>query len=193
MRFFIGCVLFLGLAVPQAQEIEGGYVGVSLGSFDYTDDGEIFGIPFADSATSYRVLGGYQFNDYYAVEATVGATSDVKESFRAVDPFFGNVSLDIKGQYEIATVRVLAFAPLTSMSVFGGIGYYDATLDLSLAYQDAFDSITLSEESSQDGATILGGVQFEMRRFAIRGEYEWFDTDGGVDVYNLSATVVFRF
>ena len=44
-----------------------------------------------------------------------------------------------------------------------------------------------------DGLTAMGGIQFDMRRVSIRGEYEWFDTDDGVDAQSLNVAVIFRF
>jgi OmpA-OmpF porin, OOP family len=194
MQRLVCSLLLFGLAfTAQAQEIRGGYVGLALGAFDFRQNDEAIGLGFSDTTSSYRILGGYQFNSNYAVEAGWGATGDIKESFRVNNPFFGNQSLDISVDYEIATVRGLAIAPFSSVTIFGGVGYYDAKSTLGVRYQDALETLTFSESDSDGGATIIGGVQFELRRIAIRGEYEWFDTDGGVDAYNVGVVVLLRF
>jgi OOP family OmpA-OmpF porin len=194
MRRLVSFVLLFSLAIgAQAQEIRGGYVGLAFGSFDFTQDDDDTGLRFSDTTSSYRVLGGYQFNSNYAVEASWGATGDIKESFYGFDPFLGDLSLEIKTDYEIATLRALAIAPFSSTSIFGGAGYYDAKSNLAIRYQDDFETVTFSDTGSDSGATIVGGVQFELRRIAIRGEYEWFDTGGGVDAYNIGVSVLFRF
>jgi len=186
-------VLFLlcGLAaVAQAQD--GGYLGVSIGSFDYSESGDS-GLPISDSAGAYRLLGGYQFNENYAIEAGWGTTEDLKETFRFLDPFFGDVSLTIGYDYEISMVRFLAFAPLSSMSIFGGAGYYDATINFSARIEDNSGVATFAEELGDDGAMVVGGIQFERDRITLRGEYEWLDAEGDVDTTTLSFAVLFRF
>jgi OOP family OmpA-OmpF porin len=194
MRGVWGLAVLLGLsAAAQAQEIQGGYVGVSAGYFQYQESAENLGLPIEDSTSSYRVFGGYQFNDYYAVEAGWQATGDIKEGFNFLDPTFGSISFNVRADYEIATLRVLAMAPLQTMSIFGALGYYDSTLSVSLRLQDAFDTFEASEQTSGDGVTVAGGMQWELDRVAIRAEYEWFDTDGNVDANNLGVSVLFRF
>jgi OmpA-OmpF porin, OOP family len=192
MRRLSVSFLLCGLsAVAEAQE--GGYVGVALGSFDYSESDDDFGLTISDSAGAYRLFGGYQFNENYAIEAGLGATEDLKETFRAFDPFFGDVSLTIKADYEISMVRFLAFAQLESMSIFGGAGYYDATVNVSVRFEDNTGVFTSTEEIGDDGAMVVGGIQFERDRIALRGEYEWLDAEGDVDATTLSFGVLFRF
>ena len=179
------------ISAAQAQEIRGGYVGLSYGSFDFTSDQE-FGFVISDSAGAYRAFGGYQLNSNYAVEATWGKTDDIKEGFGLVDPVFGNVSLDLMVDYEIATVRFLGMAPLSSISIFGGGGFFDANFNRSVHYQDAFEVIDIADSDSDSGLMILGGIQFELRRIAIRGEYEWFDTDN-VEATTITVSALLRF
>jgi OOP family OmpA-OmpF porin len=194
MRGVLVLAVLVGVSTAaRAQEIQGGYVGLSAGYFDYQESAEAVGIPISDSTSSYRVFGGYQFNDYYAVEAGWEATGDIKEGISFMDPDFGNVSFNVRADYEIATVRVLAMAPLQTMSIFGALGYYDSTLSVSLRLQDNLGTLEASDQSDGDGVTIAGGMLFEFDRFAIRGEYEWFDTDGNVDAYNIGVSILFRF
>jgi hypothetical protein len=194
MRYFAGVLLFLGLgAVAEAQEIRGPYAGVSVGSFTYKENGENLGAPISDTSGAYRVLGGWQFNSVYALEGGWGKSGEFKERFDFFDPVVGNLSLEVFGEYEIKTLRFLAMAPLSNLNIFGGVGYYDAKLDASFRFQSPVEEQTGSGEASDDGLTVLGGVQYEFRRFALRGEYEWFDTDGGVDAYSLNVALIFRF
>jgi opacity protein-like surface antigen len=194
MRYIAGVLLFLGLgAAVEAQEIRGPYAGLSVGSFTYRDNGENLGAPISDSTSAYRVLGGWQFNSVYAFEAGWGRSGKFKERFDGFDPSVGNVSLEISGEYEIATLRFLAMAPLSNLNIFGGVGYYDAELDVSFRFQSPVEVQTVSGEDSDSGLTVLGGMQYEFRRFAVRGEYEWFDTDSGVDAYSLNLALIFRF
>lgn len=194
MRHLVGLLAFLGFgAAVQAQEIQGGYLGLALGSLRYDDSGENLGLPIAENTTSYRVIGGYQFNSVYSVEAGWSVSDTFGERFFAFDQNGDTVSLDIQGEYEIATLRVLAVAPFSNLNIFGGVGYYDASLEASFRFQSPDGIETQSGEGEDDGVTVVGGVQYEFRRFALRGEYEWFDTDDGVDLQSFNVGVLFRF
>lgn len=194
MRFILAVAMALIFATGvQAQEIRGGYVGASLGSFNFRDDGETVGLRISESAASYRVVGGYHFNSNYALEAGWGATGDLSETFRGFDQQGNPASLEVEGDYEIASVRFMVLAPFAGISMFGGAGYYDATRTMSVRFASAGGDMLDTSEHSDSGVTAVGGVVFELDRLAIRGEYEWFDTDGDIEATNISVGVLFRF
>jgi len=198
MRYVIGLLLVVGFAASaEAQYLGGGpYAGVSLGSFTYRDSGENLGMRISDSTSAYRVLGGYRFfSGVYAIEGSWGRSGSFGERIDFFDPTAGNVSIEAGGEYEIAAVRFLALAPFSNVNMFGGIGYYDATLDAEarIQTQNPAEVQTLTGVDKDDGLTAIGGIQFDMRRLSIRGEYEWFDTDDGVDAQSLNVAVIFRF
>lgn len=189
MRHFLGFIVFFGLvAGAQAQEVRGGYLGAAVGSFNFKDGD----FSISDTASSYRLLGGWQFNSNYAVEAGWGESGDVSETFYGFSPN-GEARVDFERSYEIWSIRALTMAPFSSISIFGGAGYYDATLTSSNRFQDPAEIIVETEESTDNGATVVGGFQFDMRRITLRGEYEWFDTDGSIDATSLNFVALFRF
>ncbi|HEX7081449.1 MAG TPA: outer membrane beta-barrel protein [Gammaproteobacteria bacterium] len=194
MRTAVRWALLIGLtaSAAQAQEQNGGYLGLSLGSARYRESDDEFGLSISDSATSYRILGGYQFADVYGIEVAWGATSDITESFLGVDSANNLAELEVAGEYEIATVRFLAFAPFEGLSMFGGAGYYDAKLDVTWTFDSVVDPLTLTSEQSESGATVVGGLQYDWDRIGVRGEYEWFDTDDA-DLTNFNVSLLFRF
>ena len=128
-----------------------------------------------------------------AIEAGWGATGDIQESFTGFNPAFGNITLDLKGDYEITTVRVLGILPLEAFSLYGGVGSYSSDLTASARISDGFQIITVSADDSDSGATVIGGIQFELDRVTIRGEYEWFDTDSDVEAWIISIGLLLRF
>jgi len=178
------CLGFIQVSHAQeAQESSGGYMGFAIGSFDYEETYE--GLTFADTTSAYRLLAGYRFNDSFALEGGWGTTSDIEDSYTQ-----GNLTLNVQADYEILTLRALGMIPLSKASLFGGVGYYDADLTASatLTGVGQFDL-----EGSSDGATLVGGVQFEFERVSIRGEYEWFDTDDGIEAWDISLGLLFKF
>jgi opacity protein-like surface antigen len=190
------CLAALGAwaSAGLAQEVHGPYIGVSAGSFSYeqSEKGPL-GIPFSDGSSSYRLFGGYQLNSAYGIEAGWQKAGDFTDTFRGFDPIVGEQTLDVSTSYEIKTVRLVLLAPFSSISMYGAVGYYDADVDASVRYRDETQTIDGTENSSDSGATVAGGVQFDLRKLSIRGEYEWFNTKSGVDSTNISVGVLFVF
>lgn len=181
-------------AGAHAQEISGFYLGVGAGIFNYQDDeDDNFGIRISDTAGLYRLIGGYQLNSNYAVEASWGSTDDITQQIFGRDADGNLASLNIGVEYELATLRLLAFAPVSGLSMFGGIGYYDATSTSRYRLDVPAGSQSATDNSSDSGFTVVGGIQYEFRRIALRAEYEWFDTSGGVDATSINVAALFRF
>ena len=70
-------------------------------------------------------------------------------------------------------------------------GYYDATVT-SRARATGIGSLGEGKDT-ESGATLLGGVQFYLDNFTIRGEYEWFNSSDNVDAWDLSVSILFHF
>lgn len=186
--------LAMSLAFVQAagaQERSGAYMGFSIGSFTYEEQDDELGITVVDdSASAYRIMGGYRFNDNFAVEGGWGETGDLEESFSAFVPGFGNLTLNMKGDYEVLTVRALGIVPFDKVSLIGGVGYFDAELNATVSVTGLGSG---DAEASDDGATLVGGLEFNLQRVDIRTELEWFDTDDDIEAWDVSVGVLFRF
>lgn len=181
----LACAALFASSAAVAQDAsEGAYLGVSVGSFDYEETVEAFDVEFSDSTTAYRIFGGYRFNDNFALEAGWGATGDLEEAYSD-----GVDTAIIRGDYEVLTLRGLAIAPFESVSLYGGVGYYDATLDASATVVGIGQ---MRFEGDDSGATLVGGLQFDFEKVSIRGEYEWFDTDSNVDAWDISIGLLVR-
>ena len=192
MKYLI--CLGLSLAVVQgaaAQERGGAYIGFSLGSFSYEEEDPDLGVTIVDdSATAYRILGGYRFSENFAVEGGWGKTGDLEETFTEFIPGFGNLTLNMSGDYEVLTVRALGIVPFENISLIGGVGYYDADLNATISVTGLG---SFAAEGSDDGATLVGGIEFNLERIDIRAELEWFDTESSVDASDISVGVLFHF
>ncbi len=184
----VASCLLAGTAYAQ-DDLEGPYFGVALGYFDYQEADDDFGTFIDDTTTAYRLIGGYQLNENLAIEGGFGRTGDIKESFQLFPP--GSGSFDVKAEYEIVTVRALGLVPLDQIDLYGGIGYYDATItaDATVTGVGSLGEI----EDDDSGVTLLGGVHFYLDKFTIRGEYEWFDTDSNVEAWDINVGILFRF
>ena len=170
MRLVLGLVFLCGLpATGQAQEMQGAYVGAGISLLSYTQPADLAGPEVSDDANAYRLLGGYRFNDRYAVEAGFGATADIQRTFSAF------------------SVRGIALLPLSNADFFGGVGYYEATFNKSVL--SGADGL----ERTDRGAAAIGGFVFNLPRVSVRGEYEWLDTDGEREASSISVLVLLRF
>jgi hypothetical protein len=184
--------LGLSLAVMQAaaaQDRSGPYMGFSVGSFSYEEDVDELGLGIDDSTSTYRLIGGYRFSDNFALEGGWGRTGDIEESFSEPFPPFGTLTFDVGAEFEVLTVRGLGFIPFEKVSLLGGVGYYDADIEVT-ASVPGFGSA--SEGVSEDGATLIGGVELSLERIDVRAELEWFDVDDG-EAWDLSVGVLFSF
>lgn len=192
MKYLI--CLGLSFAVVQgaaAQERGGAYIGFSLGSFSYEEEDPDLGVTIVDdSATAYRILGGYRFSENFAVEGGWGKTGDLEETFTEFIPGFGNLTLNMSGDYEVLTVRAVGIVPFENISLIGGVGYYDADLNATISVTGLG---SFAAEGSDDGATLVGGIEFNLERIDIRAELEWFDTESSVDASDISVGVLFHF
>ncbi|HEX6995456.1 MAG TPA: outer membrane beta-barrel protein [Gammaproteobacteria bacterium] len=179
----------------HAQEISGPYVGLGAGFFSYEEQDDETGFVVSDNSGIYRIVGGYQLNSNYAIEVSWGRSGDVEEHlfFPIATPTgFDLVPLTFGVETEIKTLRVLAFAPFSGLSMFGSLGYYDAEIDRSVLIDFPQDPLRDAFKSSESGVTVAGGIQYDWPRIALRGEYEWFDTDD-IDTSAINVIAVFRF
>ena len=195
MKKYLIC-LGLSLALVQAaaaQDRSGAYLGGSVGSFSYEEEDEGLGI-IDDKAAAYRIMGGYRFNDNFAVEGGWGKTDDLEGGFTETIPPFGTFTASVVGEFEILTVRALGFLPFEKVSLLGGVGYFDADIDASVSVRGPISlGGPLDASGSDDGATVVGGLEFNFERIDIRGELEWFDVEDGSEAWDVMVGVLFRF
>lgn len=185
----VSCLAIAGRA--EAQDISGPYVGVGAGLFNFEGDEEI-GIRISDGAGIYRIVGGYQLNSNYAIEAGFARSTDVKEQLFFANQLGNVFTIDLGVETEIKTLRVLALAPFSGLGMFGSVGYYDADFTTTFSLNDPVNPQRGSFEQSDSGVMVAGGIQYEWSRVALRGEYEWFDTDD-IDATAINLVAVFRF
>lgn len=194
MKYLICLGLTLGFAnAAIAQDRSGGYWGAFLGSFSYEEEDGDLGI-IDDKAAAYRIMGGYRFNDNFAVEGGWGKTDDVEGGFTETIPPFGTFTVNVVGEFEILTVRAVGFLPFEKVSLLGGVGYFDADIDASVDVRGPISlGGPLDASGSDDGATLVGGFEFNFERIDIRGELEWFDVEDGSEAWDVSVGVLYHF
>ena len=185
---WLSCLALLSACAgtASAQETLPAYMGFSFGGIDYEETDPGSGLVLSDAGATYRLIGGYRFNRYFAFEGAAGETSGLKETFNI--PGFEPFTVDAK--YDVVTVRALGMLPLRRMSVLGGIGLYNSERKLSADF-DGLDQF-VDTERADSGVTLVGGLQADLKSVTIRAEYQHFDTDSNVEAWDLTFSVLFR-
>lgn len=173
-------------AAQEPEEDRGPYLGLSLGSFNFEQENGELGMFVDDTTSAYRIIGGYRFNEHFALEGSWGEAGNLGESTA-----FNNITAEMEGEYEVRTVRALGILPLgEKVSLYGALGYYDAVLDATVT-SNGFVS-RYDVEDTSDGATLAVGVQLDLERVDIRAELEKF-LDAGSEAWDFNVGVFFRF
>ena len=183
------------------QGLLGLYVGAGAGSFQFDEDqrgvlsslgaiGEALPvgglrIPGVDDSTiAWKVFGGWQFTDVLGVEVSYGQTSNLETTY-STPVGDATVSARLGTDVGIGTARVMGFLPVRWVSVFGGIGYFQAETnasdDIELVIGGVSETrraVTLGGSAgTQRGPTAILGVQFSLPSVIVRADYEWLDMD----------------
>lgn len=157
------------LALPAQAADNGVYLGGSVGYSQLSED------VLDTDATGFKLIGGWRFIDWLAVEANYVDFGSMSEQIGTEDLRF-----DADGY----SLSALAFLPVGPVDLFARVGMFkwDASL------RTDFDSV------SEDGSDFVwgGGVQFRVWSLSMRAEYELYDLDGvDTQMFSLGATWTF--
>jgi len=182
----LGLTAFAALALTatmavQADTQPGFYVGAGVGTTKVSDDA-FDGTGIDDSDTGFKIFGGYDFNQYFAVEVSYLDLGEASASEAGDSLSVGVTAL---------TASAVGRLPLSDMfALYGKLGYasYDVNVDFNIA---GFGSGSGSDSDSDliygvGGALSFGG------NFEARLEYEAINVDGG-DLNMISIGGLYRF
>lgn len=175
MRTKLFLVVLAALFATSTVMAEGFYAGGGLGIVKIEDSDQ--GESFDDSPMGWRIHGGYDFNENFAIEGSYIQTGD------AEDVILGE---NVEVQLSAFTFSVLGLLPMSDdVDLFGKLGFYTGEQEITV------QGITFDEDD--DGLTVGAGIRLNMNdRFALRGDFDWFDTD--IDtVWSLGVGFNYRF
>ena len=168
------------LAAAQASAADQGfYVGGSIGqsSIDVDD------VDFDESDTAFKLLGGFAFNPYFAVELAYVDGGSPDKSFGAgasVDVSFSGINSSAVGRIPIGDM----------FKLFGKLGY--SFYDWEVKGRVSGTTVVSADDSESDLSYGIGAALAIGETFELRAEYEALDVDGG-DVNIISVGGVFKF
>lgn len=167
------CSLF---SLPALAADNGIYLGASVGqsSVQYDD----LDLDFDASATGFKVIAGWRFLDWLAVEGNyvdLGSGDD--------NVLGEKVESDVNG----VTLSAVGFLPIGPVDLFARVGAINWSADL--------EAPGLGVRGSDDGTDLAYGVgaQFRVWSLSVRGEYERFDISDAdtVDMFSIGVTWTF--
>ena len=168
--------IFLLPLSQQALADSGWYVGGSLGK-TYVDE-NIDGVQFTADATSFRFSGGYEFSDYFGVEASyldLGTLKDTVDVGGQMIP----VATTANGYSLAATGRL----PMGQrFAAKGRVGYYFSDGQTTIA------GITEDDSSEQNPFVGVGLAFSPTETVRLSLDVDYLDGD---DIQPLVATVGF--
>jgi hypothetical protein len=181
-------------SVAQAAADRGGYMGGALGTFSYAEPSTD---PFAvsDDTTQYQLFGGYRVSDHFALELGWSRTNDIESGFTANVVGLGPTRFDVSAYYDIYALKAIGFLPFDLVSLFGGVGYYSASLNGQVDVS-GFGTVGTVQDHVNGSNAVLGiqrDFKLDLKSLSIRGEYTWYDFDDNIDASGFTLGVLFRF
>jgi len=187
-RITWAAALALGLvSMPAlAAEDQGFYAGAGAGQFSIDFSGDLLGtsISFDDSDTAFRVFGGWQFNEFFAVEGGYvdGGTASETLNVGGTDVDF---DIDMTG-FDLMLRGTLPMGESFYGFAEAGMVFWDADFSATSGGSTASDS------DSGDDFAYGAGFGFDFSDNAgVRVEYVLYDISD-VDVDSIMASFLWR-
>jgi hypothetical protein len=205
-------VLLLALISAAAHAQESMYVGFGYGGFDYKEQSTdpVLG-NVRDTIASYKLFGGFEFNDNFSIEASYGETDDLMQSGSIVATvgidggIYPNTdaSRNLNIDFASTTLRALGQVPLGWGVFIGGVGYHRTDGDVrqtTVLDNSLFPTtpVVISDSFTISSSGLMATLALEWRfgrfgtRYGIRVEYEWWDLDA-VDATTIGLGVTYGF
>jgi OOP family OmpA-OmpF porin len=172
-QIIAGFIATLALAsLPAVAADNGIYLGASVGQSGL----QIDDFDYDASATGYKIIAGWRFLDWLAVEGNYvdfGSGDDRVEGTK------------IETEADGISLSAVGFLPVGPVDLFARVGAVDWSADIS--------SPGIAS-GSDDGTDLTYGVgaQFRVWSLSIRAEYEMFDvSDADLDMISLGVTWTF--
>ena len=167
-----------GTTFAQDADVEPGlYVGAGLTQSRW--DADNFDVDdLDDEDNSWKVLAGYRFNPYFAVE---GDYIDFGEAKAPLTPASEAFDAEAKG----FAVYAVGLIPVSMFDLYAKAGA--ARID----GEGRFGDVNFEDDATE--FAYGAGVRMRLQNFGIQAEYEKFDTDvvGDLDLISLGVTYSF--
>lgn len=185
-----------------AADEQGFYAGVGVGIFGVeVDDEEIDAAlddVFDEDDTGFRVFGGWQFNEYFGIEAGYDSGAGVDKTLGdiTVDLIEADIDLDITG-FDVMLVGTLPIGESFYGFAKAGMLAWDVEADIQIREDDGDGGVITTDISGDDsGEDPAFGAGFGMNlgdNARVQVEYTLYHFTSEVDGDFLSGNFVWRF
>ena len=165
------------------------YAGGSVGYSQFKDicDVVVAGVSCDNNDTAWRAFGGYQFNQYFALElgfADLGATTGTGVA--------GSFAVEAKEAFDLTGLFTIPVANRLGLLVRFGAHRVRTTVD----QQGSFGA--LEEGKTGTGFSYGAGAEYSLGKLGVRAEWQRYDNIAGglvaeADVDVFSVGLLFRF
>ena len=95
------CLVVTPAAAYAQQSI---YVGLGYGGFDYEEDQPVPALGLvSDTVSTYKLFGGFEVNDYFALEVAYRESDDIRQSGTENIPPFGDVTSNLTTDFTLTS------------------------------------------------------------------------------------------
>ena len=161
-------VSFMLLAGPISAQAGGFFVGGSIGNASLDEDFD--GLVVDDNSTAFRVVAGWRFNDYFAVEGGYHDFGDFEQTFDdAGVP--STVSLSADG-FTLGATGAIPVSERFALTGRAGMFFWNGNAEIN----------DVSQATPEDSNLFLGaGVKYNVsNRFALTGDWTRYELEDAV-------------
>jgi OOP family OmpA-OmpF porin len=177
-----------------AADDSGLYIGAGLGNFSLDSQGIFNGKDFDGSDIGFKVLGGYKFMEYLAIEVEYIDGGEPDDNYNVGNESPGRLRGDVGVTGFVGSaVGILPISESFDLFAKAGFIMWDADGDYKV-----FNGDTTLERGSFNGdgtdfAWAVGGTWYIMDELGLRAEYQGFEISDFNSVDFASASVVWHF
>ncbi len=153
------------LVGPMSAQADGFYVGASIGAASLNEDFD--GLSVDDNTTSFRLVGGWRFSDYFALEGGYHDFGDFEQDID-INGVVSSVSLSADG----FTLGATGSVPVSEQfSLFGRAGWFFWDGDAEIN--------NVSQATPKDTNLYLGvGISYAVSdRFRVIGDWTRYELE----------------
>jgi OOP family OmpA-OmpF porin len=174
--------VFLILLAPTAYAQDNGpFIGASIGSAGLDDDFD--GLSIDESGTAFRIVAGWRFNEYFALEGGYHDFGDFEQAF-VVDGEDLNVALSADG-FTLGAVGSIPLSERFSLMGRAGMFFWDGNADIN----------NVSQATPEDSNLFFGaGLNFQLsQKVQLTGDWTRYDLeDTASNVFSVGLQYRFR-
>jgi OOP family OmpA-OmpF porin len=165
--------VMLAAVNPAAAQEPGIYLGGSAGYSQYKDVCKDLIVPCDDHDTTWRAFGGYQFNNWFALELGYGDLGAATGAGIANTGTPGDFSVAVEQAWDLTAVFLF---PVTDrLSALGRVGMYRARMIVEERVTGFPDT---HEAGTNSGFSYGVGAEFRLGPLGLRTEWQRYENVG---------------